>query len=73
VEVDVEVYVSFVLELILAMLYVPQNLIQNYRATMFYYITTGVVIFNVTLLCYIRICTELVWLREMHSEYWFNQ
>lgn len=72
-EVDVEVYVSFVLELILAILFVPQNLIQNYIATMFYYITTGVVIFNITLLYYIRICTELVWLREIHSENWFNQ
>lgn len=72
-EVDVEVYISFVLELILAILFVPQNLIQNYITTMFYYITTGVVIFNITLSCYIRICTELVWLREIHSENWFNQ
>jgi len=27
---DVEVYISFVLELILAILFVPQNLIKNY-------------------------------------------
>jgi len=60
VEVDVEIYISFLLELILAILFVPQNLIQNYIATMFYYITTGVVNFSITLSCYIRICTELV-------------
>jgi len=62
-EVDVEVYISFVLELILAILFVPQNLIQNYIATTFYYITTGLVIFNITLSCYFKICTGLVWLR----------
>jgi hypothetical protein len=71
--VDVEVYISFELELILAILFVLQNLIQNYIATMFYYITTGVVIFNITLSCYIRIYTELVLLRGIHSENWFNQ
>jgi len=60
VEVDVEVYIFFVLELILSILFIPQNLIQNYIATIFYYIITVVVIFNITLSCYIRICTELV-------------
>ena len=72
-EEDVEVFISFVPELILAILFVPHNQIQNDIATIFYYITTCEVIFNITLLCYIRVSKGLIWLREIRSENWFNQ